>query len=227
MMAFLHRLPLTAVTVKQPSPIRLDYFQNRKLNERPRTGYMVQVDLTSVTVYVNGNGQLQVSTIVLCLAESCLVLKVVFIPPNQETDGILSPKSRDEIFMRFVGKHYEDLVHCLHKPHADELHLSKFSSLWVLSYAPLPDKVTDSNSERLTVVGGAGRRSAVSPHHANHDQGTHPQWQVSPNSPKLTTAKHLINEPDTLVIEGLKGLLRANPELSLIEHEKGNLRSSL
>jgi dihydroxyacetone kinase len=34
-------------------------------------------------------------------------------------------------------------------------------------------------------------------------------------------AKHLINEPDALVVEGLRGLLRTNPELSLIEHEKG------
>ena len=34
-------------------------------------------------------------------------------------------------------------------------------------------------------------------------------------------AKHLINEPETLVVEGLKGLLRTNPELALIEHERG------
>jgi len=39
-------------------------------------------------------------------------------------------------------------------------------------------------------------------------------------------AKHLINETDTLVVEGLRGLLRANPELSLIEHEKGILQSN-
>lgn len=36
-------------------------------------------------------------------------------------------------------------------------------------------------------------------------------------------AKHLINETDTLVVEGLRGLLRANPELSLIEHERGTM----
>ena len=31
----------------------------------------------------------------------------------------------------------------------------------------------------------------------------------------------MVNETDTLVVEGLRGLLRANPELSLIEHERG------
>lgn len=31
----------------------------------------------------------------------------------------------------------------------------------------------------------------------------------------------MINEPETLVVEGLRGLLRSNPELALIEHERG------
>jgi len=42
----------------------------------------------------------------------------------------------------------------------------------------------------------------------------------------LIEAKHLVNEPETLVVEGLRGILRANPELSLIEHERGTDRAN-